>query len=138
VVIVRQREQVIAGPWVPGFHVPLAIVCGWDLWPQGNGDYNRCPGDRSRTRLVAWPFSRECPPGGDRRDRGSSSHDLGPGAGGLPRDLRGYPRAPRNRSAFTTTETELRLIAAAANIGESRTPKAGYRAPAARGTPSAL
>lgn len=43
-----------------------------------------------------------------------------------------------SRSAFKTTDTELRLIASAANIGESSTPKAGYRTPAATGTPSAL
>jgi hypothetical protein len=36
------------------------------------------------------------------------------------------------------TETELKLIAAAAIIGLSRMPKKGYRAPAARGIPRAL
>ncbi len=33
--------------------------------------------------------------------------------------------ARRNRSAFATTETELKLMAAAAMIGLSRTPKNG-------------
>lgn len=36
------------------------------------------------------------------------------------------------------TETELKLIAAAANIGESKIPKIGYNNPAATGTPKAL
>ena len=36
------------------------------------------------------------------------------------------------------TETELKLIAAAATIGLSRMPKEGYRTPAATGTPTAL
>jgi hypothetical protein len=46
--------------------------------------------------------------------------------------------ARRNRSAFVTTDTELNAIAAPANIGESRIPKAGYSTPAARGMPRAL
>jgi len=37
-----------------------------------------------------------------------------------------------------TTETELRLMAAAAIIGLSRSPSQGYSAPAAIGTPAAL
>jgi hypothetical protein len=36
------------------------------------------------------------------------------------------------------TETELKLIAAAASIGLKRIPKNGYRIPAATGTPSEL
>jgi hypothetical protein len=36
------------------------------------------------------------------------------------------------------TDTELRLMAAAANIGLRRMPKNGYNTPAASGTPSAL
>ena len=44
----------------------------------------------------------------------------------------------RNRSAFATTETELKLIAALAMIGLSRIPKNGQSKPAAIGTPSAL
>ena len=43
-----------------------------------------------------------------------------------------------NLNAFPMTETELRLMAAAAIIGESSSPKNGYRSPAATGTPSAL
>ena len=44
----------------------------------------------------------------------------------------------RSRKAFTTTETELKLIAAAAIIGFKSKPKKGYNTPAAIGTPSAL
>ena len=44
----------------------------------------------------------------------------------------------RSLSAFVITETELKLIAAAAIMGLSNNPKNGYRTPAARGTPSAL
>ncbi len=46
--------------------------------------------------------------------------------------------APRSRSAFPMTETELKLIAAAAMIGLSRRPTKGYRMPAAIGTPRLL
>ena len=43
-----------------------------------------------------------------------------------------------NLSAFTITETELKLIAKAAIIGESKIPKYGYKTPAAIGTPKTL
>ena len=43
-----------------------------------------------------------------------------------------------SRSALLTTDSELKLIAAAAITGLSRSPNAGYRTPAAIGTPSAL
>lgn len=42
------------------------------------------------------------------------------------------------RSEFVITDTELKLIAAAAMMGESRMPKNGYRTPAAIGIPAAL
>lgn len=44
----------------------------------------------------------------------------------------------RNRSEFVITDTELKLIAAAAMMGLSSHPKNGYRIPAAIGTPSEL
>ena len=44
----------------------------------------------------------------------------------------------RSRSAFVITETELKLMAAAARMGLSSTPKNGYSTPAAMGTPIAL
>ena len=44
----------------------------------------------------------------------------------------------RSRSEFAITETELKLIAAAAIIGLSSNPKNGYSTPAATGTPRAL
>src|SRR6185369_7426981 len=43
-----------------------------------------------------------------------------------------------SRRAFAITDTELKLIAAAAIIGLSNTPKTGYSTPAAIGTPSVL
>ena len=43
-----------------------------------------------------------------------------------------------NLNAFVITDTELKLIAAAAMIGESKIPKNGYNSPAATGTPSML
>jgi len=46
--------------------------------------------------------------------------------------------ARRRRRAFAMTETELKLIAAAAIIGFSKSPNAGYSTPAAIGTPAAL
>ena len=44
----------------------------------------------------------------------------------------------RNRKAFKSTETELKLIATAANMGESNHPKTGYKTPAAIGIPNVL
>ena len=43
-----------------------------------------------------------------------------------------------NLSAFSITDTELKLIAAAAMMGESSRPKNGYSTPAATGMPSTL
>src|SRR5665647_2708699 len=43
-----------------------------------------------------------------------------------------------NLSALAITDTELKLIARAAIIGESNKPKNGYRMPAAIGIPSIL
>ena len=45
---------------------------------------------------------------------------------------------PRKRSALVITDTELRLIASAANIGDSSQPVNAYSTPAASGTPIAL
>ena len=44
----------------------------------------------------------------------------------------------RRRNALLTTDTELRLIANAATIGDSVMPSTGYSTPAASGTPTAL
>ena len=44
----------------------------------------------------------------------------------------------RNRNEFIITETELKLIAAAAIIGESNIPKTGYSTPAATEIPNTL
>jgi hypothetical protein len=49
-----------------------------------------------------------------------------------------YSFADLSLSALAITETELKLIAAAAIIGLSRSPKNGYRTPAATGTPTML
>jgi hypothetical protein len=52
--------------------------------------------------------------------------------------LRSQIFAFRSLRAFPITETELRLIAALANIGLRRMPNQGYRNPAATGTPAKL
>ena len=44
----------------------------------------------------------------------------------------------RSRSEFVITDTELKLIAAAARIGLSSSPNTGYSTPAAIGTPIEL
>ena len=59
-------------------------------------------------------------------------------AGGVSRGAHPHIRANRRRSAFPITETELKLIAAAAMMGLRRMPKAGYSAPAATGIPMTL
>ena len=45
---------------------------------------------------------------------------------------------PRKRSALVITDTDDRLIANAAIIGDNNHPVNGYNTPAASGTPSAL
>jgi hypothetical protein len=49
-----------------------------------------------------------------------------------------YNLSPRNLSEFEITDTELKLMAAAAMIGLNSSPKNGYSTPAASGTPSEL
>lgn len=49
-----------------------------------------------------------------------------------------YIRMPRRRSAFVITDTDDKLIAAAAMTGLSNRPNSGYRRPAATGMPSTL
>ena len=49
-----------------------------------------------------------------------------------------YIFARRNLSALVITETELKLIAAAAIIGDNNMPKNGNNTPAAIGTPAEL
>lgn len=43
-----------------------------------------------------------------------------------------------NRSEFAITDTELKLIATAAIMGDNKIPKTGYKTPAATGMPSVL
>jgi len=43
-----------------------------------------------------------------------------------------------NLNAFVITDTELKLIAAAAMMGDNSNPKNGYSSPAAIGTPNEL
>jgi len=49
-----------------------------------------------------------------------------------------YKLTRRRRNALPITETELKLIAAAAIIGFSKSPINGYSTPAAMGTPKTL
>ena len=49
-----------------------------------------------------------------------------------------HPVQRRRRNAFAITDTELKLIAAAAIIGLNKIPKKGYKTPAAMGTPIVL
>lgn len=68
---------------------------------------------RCRIRSPAYTRAMECPTGSDRR-------------------------AFRRRSALPMTETLERLMATLASMGLMSHPKAGYRSPAAMGTPKAL
>ncbi len=69
------------------------------------------------------------PPGqGDARDQNQADKYCGAS----------HSLTPRNRSELPMTETEDRLMAAAAIIGESSRPKNGNRMPAATGTPAQL
>jgi len=53
-------------------------------------------------------------------------------------EARSYNFTRRSLSALVITETELNVIAALAIIGLSKTPKNGYKTPAAIGIPSVL
>ena len=53
-------------------------------------------------------------------------------------DFRVHNLTLRSRSALAMTDTELKLIAAAAIMGLNSRPKNGYRIPAAMGTPAVL
>lgn len=44
----------------------------------------------------------------------------------------------RNRNALVITDTELKLMAAAAIMGDNKIPVIGYKTPAATGTPAVL
>ena len=69
-------------------------------------------------------------------DQGEQHRDREPVRNGDQPDSENAGR--RSRSALPMTETELKLMAAAAIIGERSSPKNGYSAPAAIGTPAAL
>ena len=56
----------------------------------------------------------------------------------FPARIRFYSFAARKRSALLMTDTELKLMAAAAMIGLNKIPNLGYRMPAAMGTPTEL
>ena len=96
------------------------------------------PSSRSALRLAKVGFHR-----GQRRRLVIKSISLSSAQGGCPPDPASVPThgqswTCRNRSEFVITETELKLIAAAATMGLSRRPKTGYSTPAAIGTPSEL
>ena len=55
-----------------------------------------------------------------------------------PSTTAGHSDTPRNLSALAITLTDDNAIAAAASTGDSKSPKAGYKIPAATGTPAAL
>ena len=78
--------------------------------------------------------------GRERRISGEVEFHVGrPGEASVaPPPGRTYNFTFRNRNEFAITETELKLIAAAARIGLSSNPNTGYSTPAAIGTPIAL
>lgn len=75
-------------------------------------------------------------PGG--QDRSARIHVLGRRLPTRRRALTVQIDARLRRSALVMTDTELRLMAAAAIIGLRSNPKNGYRTPAAIGIPRAL
>jgi len=96
--------------------------------PQRVPEAARAPPPSRRT--VPQPSGQRGVGAGQRRQgREGSAHDR---VSDVCRSTR------RRRSALPITDTELKLIAAAAMMGERRMPKNGYRTPAATGTPSAL
>ena len=76
--------------------------------------------------------------GGRNQERDGKHHDTLTHRNEYSATLGVHSAAVRSRSALAITDTELKLIAAAAIMGDSSRPVNGYRIPAATGTPAAL
>ncbi len=87
---------------------------------------NRHAGSMVKMRTAAW---RQRAPGRAKQARGFALRATHAARSSL---------IPRRRNAFDTTDTDDRLIASAAIIGDSTMPNTGYSTPAAIGTPIAL
>jgi len=98
------------------------VLCGLCCLPTLNQSFLRCQVSRNRRTVD-----------GDRRSLGLSYVVVLL----FPRPDT-YNFTLRSLSEFVITDTELKLIAAAAKIGLSSNPKNGYRTPAAIGTPIEL
>ncbi len=94
-----------------------------------------------RRLSVKWPTSmpatRVMLPGSPAGDGACMAGDYGAGLP-WPGALAIQSLLLRSRKALLITETELRLIASAAIMGDSSQPVNGYSRPAASGMPSAL
>ena len=93
---------------------------------------------RTRGACSLAPLGRDgsaCHDDGEREGQDAASHS--------PPSIRerhdaNHSDTRLSRSAFAMTDTELKLIAAAAIIGDSSSSKNGYATPAAIGTPAEL
>ena len=83
---------------------------------------------RRQTECVTAMFAQNIEPGDDKKRNGDQHQDT----------TAGQSDTPRNLSALAITLTDDKAIAAAASTGDSKSPKAGYKIPAATGTPAAL
>ncbi len=135
-----QRRGSDAGARKPGPTPDLSVLSSGRIL--GCNRYFR--GGRNRGRNYLRCVARQV------RLESESRHYLHVGPGTLPAVRTRSCQSPANaikadhsssflsRSEFVMTETELKLIAAAARMGLSRIPKNGYSTPAATGTPIEL
>jgi hypothetical protein len=83
---------------------------------------------RRQTERMTAMLAQNIEPGDDKKRNGDQRQNT----------PAGHSDTPRNRSALAITLTDDKAIAAAASTGDSKSPNAGYKIPAATGTPAAL
>ena len=113
------------------------VLTGW--YPGSPLEMDEATRTRKLTKFgsVKWVFPKEQM--AEMRAALTASMARPPaGRAGAVLDLTAHSLAARRRSALAITDTELSDIASAATAGLSRTPNAGYSAPAATGMPTTL
>jgi hypothetical protein len=100
----------------------------------------RSHGDAEGARRATAHFLRAFAPRGRAGARSTASRAASgaPGRSALASTTQSPYPARLNLNAFPITDTDDKLIAAPAIIGDSSSPNAGYSTPAAIGTPSTL
>lgn len=95
-------------------------------------------GSYAQAMANIWRRCRSIRQAGDRDCSGRESHMALGSPHPISSSRHNQSLAVRSLREFPMTETELKLMAAAAIMGFSSNPTNGYRTPAASGTPRAL